>query len=136
MASPFNFLLLPPYDPNIPAFTSLLVFGPTPNGELISSLFPCHHLFLHSRDLFHLCNYETGWPSARMLLNGTQTEKKQKGAFSKTRGMERRRRGGEVKQGGWQDREQSMSFLCRVQLLPNSSSFFPGAFVEKMPESL
>lgn len=71
-----------------------------------------------------------------MLLNGTQTEKKQKGAFSKTRGMERQWRGGEVKHGGRQDGEQSMSFLCSVQLLPNSASFFPGAFVEKMPESL
>lgn len=61
-----------------------------------------------------------------MLLNGTQTEKKQKGAFSKARGMERPRRGGEGKQDGWQDREQSMSFLCCMQLLYSSSSFFQG----------
>lgn len=36
-------------------------------------LFPCPHHFEHSRDLFHLCNNESSWQSAHMLLNGTLT---------------------------------------------------------------
>lgn len=68
--------------------------------------FPCPHHFLHSGDLFHLCNNESSWRRARVCLNGTQ-----KVVFKQRWRDTRECFFWRSERAGWQNRRQSM-LLC------------------------
>lgn len=112
VASTFNFLPLPNSLRTAALWSKYTSLYKLP-GIWITSwwrsniiLFPCPHHFLHSRDLFHLCNNESSWQSARVCLNGTE-----KVLFKQRWKDTRECLFWRSERAGWQNRRQSM-LLC------------------------